>query len=73
MMKVRARELQPGDVLKGTGETIVRVSAGVRTPTGKVEVTMQRPDGSTRVGIWNRATMIGVKDPVTTPTKEPRC
>lgn len=57
--KRTARDLQSGDVI-GSGETVVRVAAGVRTPRGKVEVTLRRPDGTHRTGIWNAGTKIGV-------------
>jgi hypothetical protein len=57
--RIQARFLQPGDVV-GTGETIVSVSAGARTPRGKVEVTLDR-DGSRRTTLWGAYTLIGIK------------
>jgi hypothetical protein len=58
--KRAARDLQPGDVLNGSRETVIRVERGVRTPAGKVEVFLKRTDESTRIGIWNASTMIGI-------------
>jgi hypothetical protein len=58
--RVQARVLQPGDIV-GTGETIVSVSAGVRTPRGKVEVVLTKADGHRRMSIWGAYTMIGIK------------
>jgi len=57
--KVCARYLLPGDVV-GSGETIVRVSAGVRTPRGKVEVTLEK-NGQRRTSLWGAYTMINVR------------
>lgn len=39
LVKIPARHLQPGDVT-GSGETVLSVNAGVRTPRSKVEVVL---------------------------------
>lgn len=60
--KVPARYMQPGDVV-GSGETVVSVSAGVRTPRGKVEVVLER-DGNRatrRLAVWGSHTAINVR------------
>lgn len=57
-MKVQARYLKDGDKV-GSGETVVRVSAGARTPSGKVEVTLER-DGRRRTSTWGSYTEINV-------------
>lgn len=56
--KVPARCLMPGDQV-GAGETIVRVSAGLRTPRGKVEVTLEK-DGRRRTSLWGAATIVNI-------------
>lgn len=61
MKRVRARDLQPGDRI-GSGEVVAaRPQAGLRTPRGKVEVTLLK-DGQARLGIWGASTLIGVKE-----------
>lgn len=61
-IRVQARNLQPGDVT-GSGERVVKVETGVRTPKGKVEVFL-RPrilaDGI-RKAIWGAYTEINVE------------
>jgi hypothetical protein len=57
--KLPARALQSGDQV-GSGETIVSVSAGVRTPRGKVEVTLER-NGRCRRALWGAYTIINVR------------
>jgi len=58
-MKVCARYLRPGDVT-GSGETIIKTSAGTKTPRGKIEVVLER-DGKRRLAIWGASTTINVK------------
>ena len=65
-MKVAARHLLPGDLV-GSGETIVSISAGVRTPRGKVEVTLEK-DGRRRTSLWGAGTTISVSRPTTPAT-----
>ena len=57
--KLPARALLNGDQV-GSGETIVSVSAGVRTPRGKVEVTLEK-DGRCRRALWGAYTIINVR------------
>jgi hypothetical protein len=57
--KVQARALQRGD-LTGSGETVVWVGAGSRTPPGKVEVTLEK-GGRRRTSIWGAYTLINVR------------
>lgn len=57
--KIAVRHLLSGDRLS-TGETIVAVSCGVRTPPGKVEVTLER-DGRRRTSLWGASTTINVQ------------
>lgn len=56
--KIAARNLTSGD-RTGSGETVVSVSAGLRTPRGKVEVTLEK-DGRRRMSLWGAATLINV-------------
>lgn len=54
-LKVQAQHLQPGDVV-GSGESVKHVSAGTRTPKGKVDVQL-----STRFTQWGKYTLINVE------------
>jgi MOSC domain-containing protein YiiM len=56
--KVQARNLQPGDRV-GSGEIVLSVSAGVRTPCGKVEVVLEK-NGRARMSLWGSHTLINV-------------
>lgn len=58
-LKIQAQHLQPGDIV-GSGEKIVHVSAGVRTPKGKVDVLLKNGEAS-RWSQWGKYTMIGVE------------
>lgn len=57
--KVPARYMLPGD-RTGSGETVVWVGIGVRTPRGKVEVLLEN-NGSRRLAIWGASTLINVR------------
>lgn len=59
--KVPAKDLRPGDFCVASRQTVLGVAVGVRTPTGKVEVTLERENGTRRVAHWNRSTRIGVR------------
>jgi hypothetical protein len=58
-IRVPARLLLKGDVT-GSNETVLGVSAGVATPRGKVEVSLEKA-GRRRKAIWNAATVIVVR------------
>ena len=58
-VKVPARHLRHGDVIS-SGETVLSVSVGVRTPRGKVNVILQK-DNRQRSAVWNASTTIGVR------------
>jgi hypothetical protein len=60
-MKVAAGSLQHGDVCVGSGETVISVSAGVRTPRGKVDLVLEK-DGKRRGAQWNARTLINIKE-----------
>jgi hypothetical protein len=59
LIKVPARALQRGDVT-GSGETVVSVSAGVRTPRGKVDVILDKGERR-RMSLWCASTIISVR------------
>jgi len=59
----QAEHLKKGDIIT-SGDEVVSVSAGAKTPAGKVEVTLKTKNGSTKTSTWGKTTMIGVK-PVT--------
>lgn len=56
----KAGDLKKGDIL-GSGSEVVSVSAGAKTPAGKVEVTVKDPNGKVRTGLWGKYTLIGLK------------
>lgn len=62
--KVPVHALRKGDVLSGTGETVVQVSRGARTPAGKSEVIIEK-NGYRRLVLWGTHTQVGVtqRDP----------
>lgn len=59
LVKVPARNLVRGDVT-GSGETVLAVSNGARTPPGKVELCLQK-GARQRTAVWNAHTIIGVR------------
>lgn len=59
LVKVPARLLQRGDVT-GSGEVVLSVGAGARTPRGMVDVLLQKGERK-RAAIWNAKTIIGVR------------
>jgi hypothetical protein len=61
IMKVQANCLQVGDIMSGTGERVAGVQIGLRTPKGKCEVMLTRADGSARLAIWGKYTVVGIK------------
>lgn len=56
-------QLRVGDRLLGSGATVLRApTAGARTPSGKVEVVVQRrTDGGARLATWGRRTTMRVE------------
>ncbi|WP_128925765.1 hypothetical protein [Bradyrhizobium guangxiense] len=59
LVKVPARHLLRGDVT-GSGEVVLSVSAGAKTPRGMVDVLLQKGERK-RAAIWNARTIIGVR------------
>lgn len=57
--RVPARYLIKGDRV-GSGEVVIGVEAGIRTPRGKVEVLLQRGDNCRRA-IWGASTVITIR------------
>ncbi|MET3968739.1 hypothetical protein [Bradyrhizobium sp. S3.9.1] len=58
-VKVPARHLLRGDVT-GSGEVVISVSAGAKTPRGMVDVLLLKGERK-RAAIWNARTIIGVR------------
>jgi hypothetical protein len=58
-LKLPVYALQTGDVTNGTRETVLSVSAGVRTPRGKMEIVLEK-NGRMRLTIWGRHTLVSV-------------
>jgi hypothetical protein len=57
---VEAQDLKKGDIIT-SGDEVVSVSAGAKTPSGKVEVTLKTKDGKTKTSVWGKTTKVGVK------------
>jgi hypothetical protein len=57
-LKIPARYLMSGDQV-GSGETVVAVSRGARTPAGKVEVTLEK-GGRRRTTLWGADTIVNI-------------
>jgi len=56
----QAQQLKKGDIIT-SGDEVISVSSGVRTPSGKVEVTLKNKKGITKTSTWGKTTMVGVK------------
>ncbi len=67
LVKVPARHLLRGD-LTGSGEVVLSVSVGTKTPRGMVDVLLQKGERK-RAAIWNARTIIGVRRGGTPPVK----
>lgn len=60
-LKLQAQHLQVGDIV-GSGEKVVHVSAGVRTPKGKVDIMLKNLNTEQgRWSQWGKYTMINVE------------
>jgi len=59
LVKVPARHLLRGDVT-GSGEVVLSVSTGAKTPRGMVDVLLQKGERK-RAAIWNARTIVGVR------------
>lgn len=55
-----AQQLKKGDILT-SGDEVVSVSAGAKTPSGKVDVTVKTKSGKTKTNTWGKTTKVGVK------------
>lgn len=58
-LKLPVSVLRAGDVTAATRETVVNVSAGVRTPRGKMDVVLEK-DGRRYTRVWGRHTLINI-------------
>ncbi|MDH2402006.1 hypothetical protein QCM77_18875 [Bradyrhizobium sp. SSUT18] len=67
LIKVPARHLLRGDVT-GSGEVVLSVSVGTKTPRGMVDVLLQKGDRK-RAAIWNARTIIGVRRGAAVPVE----
>lgn len=61
MLKVKVRDLQPGDYLPATQRTVVSVSRGARTPSRKHDVWLSREGVRQYAGAWGSDTIIGIE------------
>ncbi len=61
ILDVKAKDLQPGDLLLATKRTVLGVERGARTPSGKVEVVLSRWGQNTAERkVWNARTTIRI-------------
>lgn len=61
-LKVQAQDLQFDDVCLGSMTRIIgRPSAGVWTPPGKVDIKVQRLNGTVTYVTWGKRTVIGIE------------
>lgn len=58
-LKLPVHVLRAGDVTTATRETVINVSAGVRTPRGKMDVVLEK-DGRRYARVWGRNTLINI-------------
>lgn len=61
VLRVPAKDLRPGDFCAASRQTVIAVAVGATTPPRKIEVTLERENGTRRVAQWNRSTVIGVR------------
>ena len=62
--RLRIHQLRVGDVLLGSGTTVlVAPTAGVRTPSGRMDLKVRWPSGSERWHCWGRHTEVTVRRP----------
>ena len=59
IVRIPVHALQPGDVMSGSSETVIAISAGVRTPPGKMDVVLEK-NGRRRSSEWRRHTMVNI-------------
>ena len=60
---IKVSQLKKGDILGGSGLEVISISAGAKTPSGKVEVTVKDPKtGKELTKTWGKTTIVKVKD-----------
>jgi hypothetical protein len=63
-ISTRIGDLRVGDKLLGSGtKVLVAPSAGVRTPSGKVDLRVEWPCGAKRWHTWGKHTKVEVERP----------
>lgn len=62
-MKKQVRYLSVGDVLTPTmNKVVVAPSAGIKTPSGKVDLVVETPKGERYLKTWGKYTEVSIKD-----------
>ena len=59
-VKKKVHTLKKGDVLSTSKLKVISVSAGAKTPSGKMDVTVEKPDGTKVTKTWGKNTEVGV-------------
>lgn len=60
-MKKQAQYLSVGDVTSAGEKVVVAPSAGISTPSGKVDLVVETSTGKRLSKTWNKRTEIGLK------------
>ncbi len=63
IMRLQVQHLRNGDVMRITGEKVLRWFIGTRTPSGKVRIELLK-DGRLRYAEWGKYTMVSIVDRV---------
>ena len=59
---ISVSSLKKGDILGGSGLEVISISAGAKTPSGKIEVTVKDPKtGNEVTKVWNKSTKVTIK------------
>lgn len=62
--KKEVRYLSVGDVLSGSGAKVISAPvAGLKTPSGKIEIGIEYPNGQKRLQTWGKYTIVSVNVP----------
>ena len=60
----KVKDLEPGDVLRGTSAKVTWAGQTAKTPTGKTRVDIEDKNGRKVSKYWNSNTMVGVRKDV---------
>lgn len=58
--KVFVKDLKKGNKLTSGALVITAPSAGINTPSGKVDIEIEYPNGQTKFQTWNKKTIVSI-------------